>query len=142
MLRFQVSFIKLKFRLCRKLSANRSLRCFVIVILANITRYGYLTMMKMTNFYVPYSGEKPFAVSINGHSVIILSKDQKRLKKDLKFIGADTLRELVVGDSEEEQAIAFSSLAQSVECGVVVVPGNIPIKDVIKGLEGELPWLH
>jgi hypothetical protein len=43
-------------------------------------------------------------------------------------------------DAEQEQL--FGKIARQVDGGVVIAPAGIGLRDVLKNLETELPWLQ
>ncbi len=96
----------------------------------------------MSRYFVPYTGDKPAAVNINGHRLLILSKERTCLEDELEVIGADTLKALQTGNTREEESRLLNKLARSTNAGVVIAPGDLELKDVIKNLEVQLPWLH
>ncbi len=96
----------------------------------------------MATFYVPYSGKRPAPVSINGHRFLILSSEEQALEGNLPLFGADRLRRVKVGESQAEQSVLINKLARSVECGVVVAPEDVDVREVINGLSAQLPWIH
>jgi len=96
----------------------------------------------MNPLFVPYSKSRPAALSIKGHKVIIVSKDKGSLEEGLSLVGADRVRKLRSGHTEEAQDYAMERLARSINGGVVIAPGDLDVSDVIKNLENQLPWLH
>ena len=96
----------------------------------------------MANYFVPYSGNKPAAVLINGHRLVILSRDQDLMRSSLDMFGADRLRKVDGGSTEQEETAAFSKIAENASAGVVVAPREIEVTEIIKNLESQLPWLQ
>jgi len=96
----------------------------------------------MNPLFVPYAKSRPAALSIKGHKVIIVSKDKGSLEDNLNLVGADRVRKLRSGHTEEAQDYAMERLARSINGGVVVAPGDLDVGDVIKNLEDQLPWLQ
>lgn len=96
----------------------------------------------MKNFYVPFAGEKPAALTINGHRLIFLSTDKDSFDESLPLVGADRVRRLKGGDSKAAQEKMLSRLAKSSQAGVVLAPSNIHLKDIINNLKHELPWMQ
>lgn len=96
----------------------------------------------MGRFYVPYAGDKPASVLVNGHRLIILARDKTTFEDELSLIGADSLKVFASGNSQEEETHAFNKLARSLNAGVVIAPGDIGLQDVIRNLENQLPWLQ
>ena len=96
----------------------------------------------MKRFYVPYAGNEPAPVIINGHRMLILSNSREALEDELAFFGADRLRQVKTGDSPSEAQLVLGKLATSAKGGVVVAPADVGLQDVIRNLESELPWLH
>lgn len=96
----------------------------------------------MGKFYVPYSGKKPASILVNGHRLIILSRDEDVFEYELRELGADSLKKVLTGDSREEEERILNKLAKAVAAGVVVAPANLHVSEVIKNLESQLPWLQ
>ncbi len=93
-------------------------------------------------WFVPYSGKKPAAMSINGHRLLILSKDRSAVEEGLGKIGADNIRKVKGGDSRREEEAVLEKLARSVKGGVVIAPTDLEVSDLISNLETQLPWLQ
>ena len=96
----------------------------------------------MENFFVPYTGKKPALVCINGHRLVILSHEKDTLEEDLDLLGADRVKTVKVKGSESEQERLLGKIAREVDGGVVIAPAGVGLRDVIKNLESELPWLQ
>ena len=96
----------------------------------------------MDNFFVPYTGKKPASVCINGHRLVILTHDKDMLEDDLELLGADHIKKVTLGESEVEQEKVLGKIARQADGGVVIAPSGVELKDVIKNLESELPWLQ
>lgn len=96
----------------------------------------------MKEFFVPYVGAKPKPININGHRVIILAEAKDAIEDQLLFLGADTVKCIKTGDSVEEQAVALNKLAKRINAGVVVSPDDITLRDLMRNLEEQLPWLQ
>jgi hypothetical protein len=98
--------------------------------------------MGMDNFFVPYTGKKPASVCINGHRLVILTHDKDVLEDDLDLLGADRIKRIKLGADEDEQERFLGKIAKQVDGGVVIAPSGVELKDVLKNLEHELPWLQ
>lgn len=96
----------------------------------------------MDNFFVPYTGKKPASVCINGHRLVILAHDRDMLEEDLDLLGADHIKKLKLSSSEDEQQKALGKIARQVDGGVVIAPSGVELKDVLRNLEHELPWVQ
>ena len=96
----------------------------------------------MSLFYVPYADGKPAAICINGHRLVILSRDKTAFQQRMGALGADALKPLRIGNSPEEESAVLNRLARSSNAGVVVAPDDIELPDVIRNLEHQLPWLQ
>jgi hypothetical protein len=98
--------------------------------------------MGMDNFFVPYTGKKPASVCINGHRLVILTHDKDVLEDDLDLLGADRIKRIKLGADEDEQERFLGKIAKQVDGGVVIAPSGVELKDVLKNLEHELPWVQ
>ena len=101
-----------------------------------------INLIHMTDLFVPYTGKRPAAVWINGHRLVILSHDRVILEEDLNLLGADRLKTIKVGANQVEVDRVLGRIAQEVDSGIVIAPPNVELKDVLRNLESELPWLH
>ena len=96
----------------------------------------------MKNFYVPFAGEKPAALTINGHRLIFLSTDRSSFHESLPLVGADRVRRLRGGATKAAQEKLLSKLAKSSQAGVVLAPAHVELQDLINNLKHELPWMQ
>ena len=96
----------------------------------------------MATYFVPYSGNKPAAMSINGHKLTIVSRDREALEGHLELFGADRVKRVPSRQSKAAQELVFDEVAKSIGGGVVIAPPNVEVKDVLKNLENQLPWLQ
>jgi hypothetical protein len=96
----------------------------------------------MSIFYVPYYGDSPAALDINGHRLVILSKSKRVLKNSLGLLGADQLQKVSGGATQAEQLEIFTQIGKRAKSGIVVIPSDVPLADIIQNLEHQLPWLH
>jgi len=94
----------------------------------------------MTQFYAPYNGKKPKLVHINGHKLLIVSKEQDVFDLEaLEEIGADGVKKMRARGSGED---ALIELATKHKSGIVVASSDLDLDQILKGLHQELPWLH
>jgi len=98
--------------------------------------------MRTDSFFVPYTGKKPASVCINGHRLVILSAERDAIEDDLDLFGADRVKKVRLGGSDVEQERVLGKIARQADGGVVIAPAGIGIRDVLKNLESELPWVH
>ena len=96
----------------------------------------------MKEFFIPYSGKNPAHVCINGHKLVILSDNRQPVEDGLGLLGADRVRCIKVTGGKTAQEKALGRLAEKVDGGIVLAPADVDLKDVIRNLEDELPWLH
>ena len=95
-------------------------------------------MLRLSStIYVPYTGDKPAMVSINGHNLVIAAEESQTLLRDLQTVGGDSVRKI-----NDQNMDALTSLAASVRGGIVIAPKEISLPTMIKNLEAQLPWLH
>ncbi len=98
--------------------------------------------MRTDSFFVPYTGKKPASVCVNGHRLVILSSERDTIEDELDLFGADRIKKVRLGSSELEQERALGKIARQADGGVVIAPAGVGIRDVLKNLESELPWVH
>jgi hypothetical protein len=96
----------------------------------------------MENYFVPYMGKRPASVCINGHRLVILAHDRDTLEEDLDLLGADRVKTVTLGENEDEQDLLLGKIARQVDGGVVIAPEGVNLRDVLKNLESELPWVQ
>ncbi len=94
----------------------------------------------MSTFFIPYSGDTPAAVEINGHRLLILASEPGDVEPDLIELGGTEVRTLEIEKGHENEA--FLHLAEEIKGGVVLTPPGIPVSILIDSLERELPWVH
>lgn len=92
--------------------------------------------------YVPYSKDTPATININGHKLVIVSKNSKTLLDGLQSVGGDSVREIPINEGVKEEALALAELATIIKGGVVMAPSSVKLTTMIKSLEKQLPWLH
>ena len=108
--------------------------------LANVVERDYTK--NMGYLFVPYNGESPAPVWINGHKLLILSLDGEDLSRCLKLIGADSVKRIKAGSTPEEQTLKLAKLAKKVDGGILIAPNELEVTDLLKNLEQQLPWVQ
>lgn len=96
----------------------------------------------MSTFFVPCTGKMPATISVNGHRLVVLSKDRNVLREGLKALGADSLKQVRGGTNAADEERALNRLAKKIRAGLVIAPANVEIEVIIKNLESQLPWLQ
>jgi hypothetical protein len=79
---------------------------------------------------------------VKGHRLVILSRDREAIEDELDFLGADRVRSVRSGNSKTDQEKVIGRIAQQVDGGVVIAPGDVNVRDVVRKLEVELPWIN
>jgi hypothetical protein len=102
--------------------------------------HGYYASMAI--LLIPYAGERPASININGHRIVILGQDNEVFSESLSAIGADSIKELEIGDSSEEQAQVLNDIARESHAGLVIAPSDVLVEDLLKNLEVQLPWIQ
>jgi len=109
---------------------------------------------RMSTYFIPYTGEKPATIVINGHRLVLLCSDRRDLEDSLSLFGADSIRGLEELDSEDVSDISFKEITSLgllqveltgnsfVQAGVVIAPEDIDIHQVVNNLAKELPWIQ
>lgn len=88
---------------------------------------------------MPYIDEKPAAIDIKGHRVLILTCSSDDMIGSLNVLGGTSIRELdFIGDETQ----ALGELAASIDAGVVLAPPGVSISTMIYSLKEQLPWVH
>ena len=98
----------------------------------------------MESVFVPFAGDGPKSVEVNGHTLLIVGAAAEDLLADLHSIGADEIREFPVLDDGEDstEMDVFDSLAERIGGGIVVSPKGVSLSTMIRSLEAELPWIQ
>jgi C-terminal processing protease CtpA/Prc len=96
----------------------------------------------MSKIFVPYKGKKPVPVVINGHKLLILSREREDLEESLKIVGGTDIKSFDEGDTQEEQDFLLNKLSQMVKGGVVVAPSDVKVPEIIRNLQEQLPWVQ
>lgn len=81
-------------------------------------------------------------MSINGHRLVIVSRNRKSIEGHLELFGADRVKRLAGGRSKAEAEIVFDQVAKAVNGGVVIAPADVDFSEILKNLELQLPWLQ
>lgn len=95
----------------------------------------------MERFFAPYSGSHPATVLVNGHKIILLSRDPAQLEDSLELVGADRVCP-VESEAFIDDTSLFKELAQASAAHVVVTPPDLQLEIVLQSLEKELPWIQ
>ncbi len=95
----------------------------------------------MARFFVPYLNDTPASIEIKGHKLLLITQEERQIRKDVKKLGGTDVRELELANAAEQQE-TLASLAKSIKGGVVLTPKGVSIQRILKNLESELPWLH
>ena len=96
----------------------------------------------MEKFFVPYSGDAPAAVEINGHRVLIVTTLVEDILGELDLVGGDEIREFDLEESGADSSEIMADLAADINGGVVLTPPGVTPSSLIENLEAELPWIH
>ena len=96
----------------------------------------------MAIFYVPFAGDRPASLDINGHRLVIMSRSAKPIKEGLPLVGAERIEKVKVPRSQPEEIEALTQIGRSANSGVVIAPPDVAMDDLIKELQANLPWLH
>jgi hypothetical protein len=122
--------------------------------------------------YMALNSGAPAVIDINGHRFLILSAERDFLEESLSLTGGNEIASLVIDNfdtiPEDNQKIppqiipmvdspetlsSFGAyrhtiseyvikLSQESNAKVVVAPEGASLKEVVKTLESELPWIH
>jgi hypothetical protein len=96
----------------------------------------------MNKFYIPFHGKKPAKLEINGHRLMLLSRDPELLEDALESVGADAVKEVKVGDGEKAEVEFFTKLSEKNQAGVLVVSSDLTFSDLQFSLHQNLPWVQ
>lgn len=96
----------------------------------------------MTKLFVPYLGNSPAPIVINGHRLLIVSPQKSTLTDWLPLFGGNRVRTLPEVNTEIEKERQLSQLAERSNAGIVVAPQEVEVEELLKSLENELPWLQ
>ena len=96
----------------------------------------------MRSWFIPYTGEKPAEVLINGHKFIILAHEKEELEDSLELVGADRLEAIEGGDTPEEQTAFLAEIARKVEGDIVITSPDMTVSDLLHNLGEKLPWVQ
>jgi hypothetical protein len=96
----------------------------------------------MNKFYIPCQGRKPAPLEINGHRLLLLSRDPELLEEALDTIGADRVKEVKVRDGEDAEVELFTKLSSQNGAGVLVISPELSFSELQDSLHHNLPWLQ
>ena len=111
---------------------------------AKILNFLEIVLIKvfMKEYFVPYFGNQPASLCINGHRLVIISQDRQDLVDHLSHLGGDRVEGIVSSGSQQDEVKLLEGLAESAGGGVVVAPSELTLDEVIRNLESELPWIQ
>lgn len=92
-------------------------------------------------FYVPYAGNAPAVVNINGHRLVFLCDDQEVFEENLDLLGAERVHRLSEDGFESAEEM-LHGLAKAASAEVVITPSEIDLEVFLDGLRSALPWSH
>ena len=96
----------------------------------------------MGSFYIPFAGKKPKIFDINGHKVLFVGSTPDEFEDlPLLDLGADRLKEVRVGESEEEQLLLTAQIAKKAKADIVVSPREVDAELAFETLKAQLPWV-
>ena len=96
----------------------------------------------MATFYVPFAGDRPATLSVKGHRLVILCRSRTYLEDGLDLVGAERIEKVKAPKSKAEEVKVLNEIGRSASSGVVVAPRDLPVSDIIRNLEAQLPWLQ
>ncbi|MCB0352438.1 MAG: hypothetical protein KDD64_02900 [Bdellovibrionales bacterium] len=96
----------------------------------------------MTKFFCPFYGGEPATLVINGHRLVIVSKDVYDIEEHLTLLGGDCCKVYLECESAEEEKEYLEQLADQINGGVVVSPDEGSISELLVSLQDELPWIQ
>ena len=96
----------------------------------------------MTTYFIPYVQDRPAAIDIKGHKLVLVTTRRDDIAEDLTSVGGEAIREMRLNDNVMDQTTELSKLAASVNGGIVLTPPGVSVASMIRNLERELPWLH
>lgn len=107
----------------------------------------------MQKFYVPYKKNAPAIVTINGHSVLVITTDEEALEESLTLEAEDVLEVDMYEDIEERPESIIEGLPKDIfekskknrlseQLSVVVAPPEIDVDSLLNSLKDELVWIQ
>ena len=96
----------------------------------------------MNKFYIPFQGKKPAAIEVNGHRLLLLSRERDLVEDALDEVGADSVKEVKVGEDEFSEKEFFSKLSSRNHAGVLVMSPELSFSDLQFSLHQNLPWVQ
>ena len=91
--------------------------------------------------YVPFAGNAPAVVNINGHRLVLLCDEQELFEDNLDLLGAERVHKLSEDDFESAEEM-LQGLARAASAEVVIAPSGIDLGMFLNGLRSALPWPH
>lgn len=95
----------------------------------------------MERLYLPYSGEGPTVVSVNGHRLVILAQEAEQVSSALELLGGDSVQEFDV-ESYSDPIEFVQEIALATKAEVVMAPPNANLGLLVKELHEKLPWIQ
>ncbi|MCI5066601.1 hypothetical protein MRY87_12835 [bacterium] len=96
----------------------------------------------MVRFFIPFTGTSPAALQINGHNLLLVSRDPRDMEECLGLFGADCVKSVFSFEAEENAHEILERLADDIQGDVIIAPEDSPLEEIVSELHEELPWLH
>ena len=97
----------------------------------------------MGKLYIPYKDKKPAAIFVNGHRLILVSKDEEDLCENLHLVDATDVKQIEIDDDAQfPESKELESLATTLDASIVVAPEDLPFQNVLEALKYTLPWIQ
>lgn len=96
----------------------------------------------MDRYFVPFIGDSPAVVDINGHKLLVVSRDKLDVESCLSLFGADSVESVEGEGPQDECHEKLEKLADAIKGDVVIAPEDSPLEDILSDLQEELPWLQ
>lgn len=108
----------------------------------------------MRKFYIPYKKNAPAIVTINGHSVLVITTDEEALEESITLDAEDVVEVDLFEDIEDSPESIIEGLPQDIfennkqtaslsdQLSVVVAPPEVDVDSLLLSLEDELVWVQ
>lgn len=93
----------------------------------------------MEQLFLPFSGNLPATIEINGHRLLLLSHDRSQLEDHLDLLNAESVCAVADDESVDVEAAVLGA-AQASHADVIITPEDIEMPEFLEALKNTIPW--
>ena len=98
-------------------------------------------VQSMSALFIPYLGNRPATIDVNGHRIVILAEERAQLEECLEAVGAERVFE-VDPETFRTTEEAVNGIAEATHARVITAPPDVNLLQLLDGLKYALPWVQ